>query len=71
MLDDGGQGDRAPGLEVVGDLLELGEGLAVHLLDIHVEDAAAGQADGEGVIVGDAVPLQHGLPAATTSWARS
>ena len=28
------------------------------LLDVHVQDAAAGEADGERVVVGDAVPLE-------------
>ena len=31
----------------------------VHLLDEHVDDPAAGQADGERVVVADAVALQH------------
>ena len=59
VLDDGGDGDRAAGLEVGGEVLELGEGLARDLLDVDVEDAAAGQADRERVVVGDAVALQH------------
>ena len=60
VLDHGGQRDGAAGVDVVGDLTELGEGLLVHLLDVHVEDAAAGQADRERVVVGDAVALEDG-----------
>ena len=36
--------------------------LAVHLLDVHVEDPAAGQPGRERVVVGDAVPLEDRLP---------
>ena len=61
VLDDGHQRDRAAGLDVGGHLAELREGGARDLLDEDVEDAAAGQADGEGVVVGDAVALEHGL----------
>ena len=63
VLDDGRHGDRATGLDVVGDLTELGEGLLVDLLDVDVEDAAAGQPDRERVVVADAVPLEHGVAA--------
>ena len=50
---------------------ELGPGLLRHRLDEDVEVAAAGQADREGVVVGDPVPLQDRPPVATTSWASS
>ena len=60
VVDDRGDGDRATGVDGVGDGAELGEGLRRDRLDEDVEDAAAGQADREGVVVGDAVPLQHG-----------
>ena len=59
VLDHGGERDRAAGLDVVGDLAELGEGLPVDPLDEDVEDAAAGEPDRERVVVGDAVALQH------------
>ena len=59
MLDDCCHGDGTAGSDVVGDLTELGEGDAVDLLDVHVEDAAAGQSDGERVVVADAVALEH------------
>jgi hypothetical protein len=62
VLDDGGQRHRPPGLDVRGDLTQLREGLLRDLLHIDVEDAAAGEPDGERVVVGDAVPLQHRLP---------
>ena len=41
----------------LGDLAELGERLPGDRLDEDVEDPAAGQPDGEGVVVADAVPL--------------
>ena len=63
MLDDGGEGDGAAGLDVVGDVAELGVGLLGDLLDVDVEDAAAGEADRKGVVVADAVALQLGSPA--------
>ena len=43
----------------LGDLAELGERLPGDRLDEHVEDAAAGQADGERVVVADAVALER------------
>ena len=60
MLDHGGECDGPSGLDVVGDLAELREGLARHLLDEHVEDPATGQAHRERVVVGDAVADQDG-----------
>ena len=63
MLDDRGDRDRTAGLDVGRDVLQLGECLAADLLDVHVEDPAAGEADGEGLVVGDAVPLEHRDPA--------
>ncbi len=71
VLDHRGERDRAAGIDVGGDLAQLGEGLAGDALDVHVEDPAAGQADGERVVVGDAVPLEGGVPEATTSPASS
>ena len=59
VLDDRGDGHRAAGRDVVGDGAELGEGLPRDRLDEDVEDAAAREPDGEGVVVGDAVPLEH------------
>ena len=59
VVDDGGDGHRASGLDVVAHLAELGEGLLVDDgLDEHVEDAAAGQPHRERVVVGDPVALQ-------------
>src|SRR6185312_10271499 len=60
--DHGGGGDRDAGLDRGGDLPHLGEGLPADRLDEDVDDAAAGQADGEGGVVADPVALQHGLP---------
>ena len=60
VLDDGGDRHGSPGLDVVGHLPELGEGLPAHLFDEDVEDAPAGQPDGIRVVVADAVALQDG-----------
>ena len=51
-----------PALDVGRHRAELGEALLVDDLDEDVEDAAAGQADRERVLVADAVALQHRLP---------
>ena len=59
MLDHYGDGDWPTGSDVGGDVLELGEGLLVDAFDEDVDDPAARQADGEGVVVGHAVPLEH------------
>src|SRR5680860_618806 len=61
MRDDGGDGNRPVVLDVIGYLAQLGESLPAHLLHEHVEDPAAGESDCEGVVVADAVPLQHWL----------
>ena len=57
--DDRGHRDRRLRAHRVGHRRELGEGLGVDRLDEDVEDPAAGQPDGERVVVGDAVALQH------------
>ena len=48
-----------------------GKVLRDNVLDVHVEDAAAGQPDGEGVVVGDAVALEAGYAGLETSLAIS
>src|SRR5699024_8656463 len=48
-----------PGVDVVRDLVELGERLLGDRLDEDVEDATAGQAHLESVVVADPVPLEH------------
>ena len=58
MLDHRRHRDRPAGLDVGGDVAELGEGLLRHGLDPDVEDASARETDGVGVLVADAVPLQ-------------
>ena len=50
-LDDGDDGDRLVRGHRLGDLAELGERLARDRLDEDVEDAAAGEAHGERVVV--------------------
>src|ERR687886_516210 len=56
--DAGDDGDRLVPRDRLGHLAEPGEGLPRHRLDEDVEDPAAGQPDGEGVVVADAVPLE-------------
>jgi len=63
VLDHRGDRDGAARLDVLGDRTELGEALGAHGLDEDVEDAAAGQPDGDGVVVADAVALEHRSPA--------
>jgi hypothetical protein len=50
MIDKGRDGNGPAGVYVGRHLAELGEGVAVDLLDVDVEDGAAGEADGEGVV---------------------
>ena len=61
MFDHGGDGDRPAGLNVGRNIGELRERLLRDLLNEDVKNPAAGQADCEGVIVADAVALQHGV----------
>ena len=55
--DDGGDRDRFLGGDAARDAVELRPRLVVDALDEHLEDPAAGQADGEGVVVADPVGL--------------
>lgn len=57
--DHGGHRDRPSGPYRLDHLAQLRERLGVDPLDEHVEGAAAGQPDREGVAVGHAVPLEH------------
>ena len=61
--DHGGDRHRLLALHRGGQVTQLGEQLTADRLDEHVQDAAAGQADREGVVVADPVGLQ-GRPAA-------
>ncbi len=56
-------GGRAMRGDVVGDGLQLGKSVAGHRLCEDVDDPAAGEADGECVVVGYPVALQFGSPA--------
>ena len=60
VRDNRGDGGRTMRGDVVGDGLQLGKGVAGHRLGEDLDDAAAGQADGECVVVGDPVALQFG-----------
>ena len=71
VCDHGGDGGRAVRRDVVGDGLQLGKCVAGHRLGEDVDDSAAGEADGERVVIGHAVALQFGRPDATTSLASS
>jgi hypothetical protein len=62
-VDHGGDRDRLVGLYRGGDLGQFGEPLLVDRLDENVDDPAAGQADGEGVVVADPVALKDRLAA--------
>jgi hypothetical protein len=57
VRDHGGDGGRTMRRDVVGDRFQLRKGVAGHRLGENVDDAPAGKADGEGVVVADAVPL--------------
>jgi hypothetical protein len=57
--DAGEHGHRGTGPDRGGHLTEFGEGVAVDPFDEHVDDAAAGQPDGERVVVADPVAPQH------------
>ena len=59
--DAGDDGDRFVPVDGLLDLAQLGERLARDRLDEDVEDAAAGQPDGERVVVADAVAPQRRL----------
>ena len=59
VADQGGDRDRAARTDGVGHVAELGEAGPVDLFDEDVDDPAAGQPDGEGVVVADPVALQH------------
>lgn len=52
--------DRPVGGDVVGDIGQLGERALRHRLDEDVEDAAAGQSNGERIVIADAVTFQPG-----------
>ena len=71
VCDHGGDGGRAVRRDVVGDRLQLGKRVAGHRLGEDVDDSAAGEADGERVVVGHSVALQFRRPDATTSLASS
>jgi hypothetical protein len=60
MGDHGGHRDPLLLGHRIGHLFEFGEVDRIHLLDEHIDDAAAGQPDSEGIIIGDAVALQDG-----------
>ena len=64
MGDHRGNRDRPMPGDVVGDGAQLGKGSSRYRLDEDVEDATAGEPDGEGVVVADAVALQPRLPVA-------
>ena len=59
--DHGGDGHGLVALHGGRQVPQLGEQLAADRLDEHVQDAAAGQAHREGVVVTDPVGLQDGL----------
>ena len=63
MRDDGGDGGRAMPADVVGDSLQLGKSVAGHRLCEAIDHSAAGEADGECVVVGYPVAMQFGSPA--------
>ena len=59
MFDHRGDGNGAAGLDIGRDVSELRECLLRHLLYEDIENPTARQADSEGVVVADAVALQH------------
>jgi hypothetical protein len=57
MTDHRGHRDRLLAVDGRCDIGELGKGLLRYRLHEHVQEAATGQPDGEGVVVADAVAL--------------
>jgi hypothetical protein len=59
VVDHGRDRHGMASLYIRENVLELWERGPIDLLDVHVDDPATGQSNGEGIEVGDAVPLQH------------
>ena len=60
--DDGRNRDSTVLTDVVGHLVKVGERRSRHRLDEDVDDAAAGQADREGIAVADPIAVQPWRP---------
>jgi hypothetical protein len=66
-----GDGDGLAAADRRDDVAELGERRLRHRLDPHVQDTAAGEPHGEGVVVAKPYRAKTGAPEATTpsaSW---
>src|SRR5215217_8581152 len=61
MFDDGGDRHWAASVDIGRNIGQLGECLLRHLLDKDVQNSATGQADGERIVVADAVALEYGV----------
>lgn len=63
MFHNGGHCHRSPRLHVAGNVAEVRERFLADFLDVHIKEAAAREAYGEGVVVRDSVALEYRVSA--------